>query len=148
MKSMPNYMYALVDLLTMYIERKVDHFTLQTYGGNYINGPYVQGLQEHDNMLLIEVTSNKFLEPQLSIEAQHKLRFLGWNLYVPDYLPNYARLINQQEKSPRQIAEIMVKPLHFVYGVDHTFRFEIAPRLDEAETLIQQIGLKVDAQRY
>ena len=141
MKSMPKYMYALVDLLTMYIERKVDHFTLQTYGGNYINGPYVQGLQEHDNMLLIEVTSNKFLEPQLSIEAQHKLRFLGWNLFVPDYLPNYARLINQQEKSPRQIAEIMVKPLHFVYGVDHTFGFEIGPHIEDAALLLKKVGV-------
>lgn len=138
-------MNILVDLLTMYIERRVDHFTLQTYGGKYINGPYVQALQEHDNMLLIEVASNKFLEPQLSIEAQHKLRFLGWNLYVPDYLPNYARLINQQEKSPSQIAEIMVKPLHFVYGVDHTFSFEIAPMMNEAITLIQSKGLKLDA---
>ena len=141
MKPMPNYMNILVEILTMYIERKVDHFTLQTYGGNYINGPYVQGLQEHDNMLLIEVTSNKFLEPQLSIEAQHKLRFLGWNLYVPDYLPNYTRLINQQEKSPRQIAEIMVKPLHFVYGVDHTFSFEIAPQMYDANVLIKELGL-------
>ena len=92
-------------------------------------------------MLLIEVTSNKFLEPQLSIEAQHKLRFLGWNLFVPDYLPNYARLINQQEKSPRQIAEIMVKPLHFVYGVDHTFSFEIAPQMYDAKVLIKELGL-------
>ena len=145
MQTMPKYMNILVDLLTMYIERRVDHFTLQTYGGKYINGPYVQALQEHDNMLLIEVASNKFLEPQLSIEAQHKLGFLGWNLYVPDYLPNYARLINQQEKSPSQIAEIMVKPLYFAYGVDHTFSFEIAPMMNEAITLIQSKGLKLDA---
>jgi hypothetical protein len=141
MQTMPKYMNILVDLLTMYIERRVDHFTLQTYGGKYINGPYVQALQEHDNMLLIEVASNKFLEPQLSIEAQHKLRFLGWNLYVPDYLPNYARLINQREKSPRQIAEIMVKPLYLVYGVDHTFSFEIAPQIYDAKVFIEELGL-------
>lgn len=142
MIAIPSNLNPLVELVALYLERKVDHFTLQCNGGNYTHGPYAQALQEHDNMVLIEVTSNKFLEPALSKESQQKLQFLGWNLYVPDYMPNYARLINQQEKSPMEIAEIMVKALHFVYGVDTTYEFEIGPKLQEAKELMDRLGFE------
>lgn len=142
MKAIPNELNLLVEILALYLERKIDHFTMQCYGGNYIHGPYVQALQEHDNMLLIEVTSNKYLVPQLSNESQHKLRFMGWNTYQEEYLPNYAKLIDQQKYSPRDIAEVMVRALHFVYGVDSTFEFEIGPTLDEAKKLMDRLGVE------
>ena len=83
MKAIPANLNPLIELLALYLERRVDHFTMQCNGGSYVHGPYVQALQEHDNMVLIEVTSNKFLEPKLSKESQQKLQFLGWNQYVP-----------------------------------------------------------------
>ena len=52
MQELPDYFDGIIEILTTYIEHKTDHFTLQTYGGDYINGPYVQALQEHDNILL------------------------------------------------------------------------------------------------
>ena len=141
MKELPAELDDLVTVIATYIEHKVDHFTLQTYGGGYIDGPYVQALQEHDNVLLIEASSNEFLDPQLDEPGQQTMLFLGWRFYPEKYLPNYAQFIDQSKLSPREIAEIMVKALHFAYGVDETYSFEIAPQLDAVRDLIKELGM-------
>ena len=141
MRELPVELDDLVTVLATYIEHKVDHFTLQTYGGGYIDGPYVQALQEHDNVLLIEASSNEFLDPQLDEPGQQTMLFLGWRFYPEKYLPNYAQFIDQSKSSPPEIAEIMVKALHFAYGVDETYSFEIAPQLDAVRDLIKELGM-------
>ena len=141
MRELPTELEDLVTVITTYIEHKVDHFTLQTYGGKYIDGPYVQALQEHDNVLLIEASSNEFLDPQLDEPGQQTMLFLGWRFFPEKYLPNYAQFIDQSKQSPREIAEIMVNALHFAYGVDETYTFEIAPHLDAAKSLIERLGI-------
>jgi hypothetical protein len=137
----PEYLNPLVSILTAYIDHKVDHFTLQTYGGQYVDGPYVQALREHDNFLLIEAASNDFLNPQLNTAGQQTMLFMGWRLFPERYLPNYAQFIDQSKKSPREIAEIMVMSLHFAYGIDETYTFEIGPKLDAAKKIISEWGL-------
>lgn len=141
MNKLPTELEDLVTVIATYIEHKVDHFTLQTYGGGYSDGPYVQALQEHDNILLIEASSNEFLEPQLDEPGQQTMLFLGWRFYPERYLPNYAQFIDQSKHSPREISEIMVKALHFAYGVDETYTFEIAPQIDAVRDLITELGI-------
>ena len=141
MRELPTKLEDLVTVIATYIEHKVDHFTLQTYGGGYIDGPYVQALQEHENILLIEASSNEFLDPQLDELGQQTMLFLGWRFFPEKYLPNYAQFIDQSKQSPREIAEIMVKALHFAYGVDETYTFEIAPQIDAARDLIKELGI-------
>ena len=141
MRNLPSELEALVKVIATYIEHRVDHFTLQTYGGEYIDGPYVQALQEHDNILLIEASSNEFLNPKLDESGQQKMLFLGWRFFPEKYLPNYAKFIDQSKSSPREIAEIMVKTLHFAYGVDETYGFEIGPKLDAAGDLMSELGI-------
>lgn len=140
MKELPEYFDDLISILTTYLEHRVDHFTLQTEGGDYVVGPYVQALQEHDNILLIEATSNRYLDPPLSESGQEVLSFLGWRFYPERYLPNYAQFIDQSQISPAEIALMMARALHFGYGVDDTYSFEIAPHLDAAKTLIEKLG--------
>ena len=135
-QKIPEYLNPLVSILTTYIERKVDHFTLQTYGGQYVDGPYVQALQEHDNILLIEAVSNEYLDPPMGESGQQTMLFLGWRFYPERYLPNYAQFIDQSKYSPREIAEIMVRALHFAYGMDETYTFELGPKLDAVKTLL------------
>jgi hypothetical protein len=141
MRRLPRELDDLVTVIATYIEHKVDHFTLQTYGGGYTDGPYVQALQEHDNVLLIEASSNEFLDPQLDEQGLQTMLFLGWRFYPEKYLPNYAQFIDQSKQSPREIAEIMVKALHFAYGVDETYTFEIAPQIDAVRDLIKELGI-------
>lgn len=141
MKEIPTNLNPLVELLTAYLEHRVDYFTLQTYGGNYIDGPYVQALQEHDNVLLIEASGDEYLDPPLDVANQQKMLFLGWRLHPEKYLPNYAQFIDQSKLSARQIAEIFVNTLHFAYGVDNTYLFEIAPRLDMAMSMIKNLEI-------
>ena len=141
MQELPDYFEGIIQVLTTYIEHKENHFTLQTYGGDYINGPYVQALQEHNNILLIEAVSNEFLEPPLGEPGQQAMLFMGWRFYPEHYLPNYAQFIDQSKYSPREIAIIMARPLHFAYGVDDTYTFEIAPHLDAAKSLIERLGI-------
>ena len=141
MRELPKELEDLVTVIATYIEHKVDHFTLQTYGGGYTDGPNVQALQEHDNVLLIEASSNEFLDPQLDEPGQQTMLFLGWRFYPEKYLPNYAQFIEQSKSSPREIAEIMVKALHFAYGVDETYSFEIAPQIDAVRELIKELGM-------
>ena len=141
MQELPDYFNDLVEVLKTYIEHKVDHFTLQTYGGDYINGPYVQALQEHDNILLVEAVSNEFLTPPLDEKGQQTMLFMGWRFFPERYLPNYAQFIDQSKLSPREIAVLMARALHFGYGVDDTYSFEIAPHLDAAKSLIEWLGI-------
>ena len=141
MQELPDYFDDIIQVLETYIAHKTDHFTLQTYGGNYIDGPYVQALQEHDNILLVEAISNEFLKPPLDEKGQQTMLFLGWRFFPEKYLPNYAQFIDQTQLSPREIAIKMAQALHFAYGVDETFSFEIAPKLDIAEKQISHIGL-------
>ena len=141
MRNLSSELEALVKVIATYIEQKVDHFTLQTYGGEYIDGPYVQALQEHDNILLIEASSNEFLNPKLDESGQQKMLLLGWRFFPEKYLPNYAQFIDQSKSSPREIAEIMVKTLHFAYGVEETYGFEIGPKLDAAGDLMSELGI-------
>ena len=141
MKELPDYFDDLVQVLETYIEHKADHFTLQTYGGDYINGPYVQALQEHDNVILIEAISNEFLKPPLGESGQQTMLFLGWRFYPEHYLPNYAQFIDQSKVSSREIAINLVQALHFAYGVDDTYSFEIATQLDAAKSLIERLGI-------
>ncbi len=136
MQELPDYFDGIIEILTTYIEHKTDHFTLQTYGGNYINGPYVQALQEDGNILLIEAVSNEFLVPELDEHGQQAMVFMGWRFFPERYLPNYAQFIDQSQLSPREIAIKMAQALHFAYGVDETYTFEIGPKLDAARTLL------------
>jgi hypothetical protein len=101
----------------------------------------VQALQEHDNVLLIEAISNEFLEPPLEEPGQQAMLFMGWRFYPERYLPNYAQFIDQSQLSPREIAIKMAQALHFAYGVDDTYSFEIAPHLDAAKSLIERLGI-------
>lgn len=141
MQELPDYFDGIIEILSSYIEQRVDHFTLQTYGGDYINGPYVQGLQEHDNILLIEAISNEFLVPKLSEHGQQTMVFMGWRFFPERYLPNYAQFIDQSLLAPREIAIKMAQALHFAYGVDDTYSFEIAPKLEIVEKQIDRLGL-------
>jgi len=141
MQELPEYLDGLIEVLTTYIEAKEDHFTLQTYGGEYIDGPYVQALQEHDGILLIEAVSNEFLDPPLAQPGQQAMLFMGWRFFPENYLPNYAQYIDQSKVYPRAIAIKLAQALHFAYGVDDTFSFEIAPLLDVAEKQITRMGL-------
>ena len=140
MEELPDYFDGIIEILTTYIEHKTDHFTLQTYGGNYINGPYVQALQEHDNILLIEAISNEFLVPELNEHGQQAMVFMGWRFFPERYLPNYAQFIHQSQLSPREIAIKMAQALHFAYGVDDTYAFEIAPPLAKTQSAIERSG--------
>ena len=81
MNQFPDFFDSIVDLMTGYIEAREDHWTLQTQGGHYIDGPYVQALLEHDNMILIEAVSNQFLRPELSEAGHTALLFMGWRFF-------------------------------------------------------------------
>ena len=140
MKQLPSYFEPLIDLLTEYVEKRVDHFTLQTYIEGAFEGPYVQALQEHENILLIEAVSNEYLLPPLEEAGHQTLLFMGWRFYPESYLPNYTQFINQSQVSPREIAMKLANALHFAYGVDQSYSFEIGPTLDGLESRYQQLG--------
>lgn len=130
MTKLPLYFEPLSDLLTQYIDRRVDYFTVQTHGGGYIEGPYVQALHEHDNYMLVEATSNEFLKPKLDNEGHQKMILMGWRFYPEKYLPNYAQFIDLSVANSPEIADLLLRTLHFVYGVDDTYSFEIGPKVE------------------
>lgn len=141
MKELPDYYLPIVDLLKSYIDQRPNHFTFQAQGGHYQVAPYVQALQEHDNMLLIEAVSNQFLKPDISPNGHSALIFMGWRFYPESYLPNYSQFIDQSKVSSEEIALKMAQALYFGYGVDDSFLFEIAPILEVAHTLAPTFDL-------
>jgi len=140
-KELPDYYLPIVDLLKCYIDQRPNHFTFQAQGGHYQVAPYVQALQEHDNMLLIEAVSNQFLKPDISPNGHSALIFMGWRFYPESYLPNYSQFIDQSKVSSEEIALKMAQALYFGYGVDDSFLFEIAPILEVAHTLAPTFDL-------
>lgn len=141
MKQVPSYFDSLINLLTEYIEKRVDYFTLQTYiEGTYV-GPYVQALQEHENILLIEAVSNKYLTPPLDQAGHQTLLFMGWRFFPESYLPNYTQFIDQAITSPEATALKLVQALHFAYGVDDRDMYEIGPMIEGHTVRYQRIGV-------
>jgi hypothetical protein len=90
--------------------------------------------------LLIEAISNEFLVPELSEHGQQAMVFMGWRFFPERYLPNYAQFIDQSQLAPREIAIKMAQALHFAYGVDDTYTFEIAPPLAKTQSAIERSG--------
>jgi len=140
MKHLPDYLNPVIKVLAMYIEQKVDYFTMQFTGGDYEFGPYVQALHEHGNILLIEAIGNEYLEPPLSEANQQTMLFLGWRFNAASYSPNYSQFIDLSKQSPVEIAIIMVNALYFVYGVDESYKFEIKPALESARLVIEHLN--------
>ena len=48
-------------------------------------------------------------------------------------------LLGEIESSTQEISKIMLKALHFAYGVDETYAFENGPKLDAVATLIHRL---------
>ena len=135
MKELPDYFKPVIDLISQYIEQRVDYWTLQTDGAHYQEcGPYVQALLEHNNMILIEAVSNEFLDPPLPSAGQQTLLFMGWRFFPGNHYPNYAQMVDLSSVSSKEIAICMVRALHFAYGVDDTFSYEISPHPKKALT--------------
>ena len=144
MKALPDYFYPIISLMASYIEAREDHWTFGTDGGQYTFGPYVQTLLEHDNMILIEAVSNKFLRPELSEAGHQTMLFMGWRFFPEDYHPNYTQILDLSEHSSCDIALKMVQALHFAYGVDDTFSCVMRPENEVSRQLGLSYGSLLD----
>jgi hypothetical protein len=79
--------------------------------------------------------------PPLEEAGHQTLLFMGWRFYPESYLPNYTQFIDQTITTPRAIAMKLVQALHFAYGVDQNYSFEIGPTLDGLKSNYQQLGV-------
>ena len=141
MKELPEYFNSLIDLISTYIDQRVDHWTLQTEGAHYKDcGPYVQALLEHDNLILIEAVSNQFLNPPLPESGHQTLLFMGWRFFPGAHYPNYAQMIDLGKVSAKEIAIRMVRALHFAYGVDDTFAYRMSPWIEPTTQRLKEVG--------
>ena len=48
-------------------------------------------------------------------------------------------LPGETASTPKETSKLMLKALHFAYGVDETYAFEIGPKLDAVATLIHRL---------
>jgi hypothetical protein len=141
MKELPEYFNPVIDLIASYIERRVDHWTLEAKNDMYVDcGPYVQALLEHDNMILIEAVSNQFLNPPLPVSGHQTLLFMGWRFFPGAHYPNYAQMIDLGTVPAKEIAIRMVRALHFAYGVDDTFAYQMSPWIEPSIQKIKEVG--------
>ena len=131
MNRLPDYFKHLKQILMIYIDQKVDHWTLQTEGGDYEIPPYVQGLIEFDGSIHLEATSNEFLEPPLDEKASQAIRFLGWQLGGETGLPNYWLSRPVTINTSNELAELLCRTLYEIYGVDDSFTFTMSPHPKE-----------------
>ena len=101
-------------------------WTVQTESKDWDFGPYIQA-QYVDGEIIAEITGNKFLQPALSINGEHRLIFLGWKKPSGYDYPNWYKVIPHTVEGHEQIANLWVKSLLEVYGMDEGWRFEVAP---------------------
>ena len=141
MKELPEYFNPVIDLIASYIEQRVDHWTLEAKNDKYLDcGPYVQALLEHDNMILIEAVSNEFLDPPLPVAGHQTLLFMGWRFFPGAHYPNYAQMIDLGVVPAKEIAIRMVRALHFAYGVDDTFAYQMSPWIEPTNRDLKIVG--------
>lgn len=122
-EQLPEFWKPVIQVMTDLLDQGVDPWFLQTEGDPYLEGPYVQALKEHGNMILLEATSSLYLVPPLN-QAQHEtMLFLGWRHFPEEMYPNYSQILDRSLISSKAIAELLAKTLHFAYGVTETFEF-------------------------
>jgi len=109
-----------------FIESSNDLLIVQTNSSLYQScHPYLQICYEDDGAMTIEAVSNKFLRPELSIDAQNTMLELGWELSDEPALPNYFRFLHKEEADPKIVAELFTKTLRSAYGITPEDSIEI-----------------------
>lgn len=109
-----------------FIESSNDLLIVQTNSSRYEScHPYLQICYEDDGAMTIEAVSNKFLRPELSIDAQNTMLELGWELSDEPTLPNYFRFLHKEEADPKIVAELFTKTLRCAYGITPQDSIEI-----------------------
>ncbi len=112
--------------LSTFIESSNDLLIVQTNSSLYETcHPYLQICYEDDGAITIEAVSNKFLRPELSIDAQNTMLELGWELSDESALPNYFRFLHKEEAGPKIVAELFTKTLRCAYGITPQDSIEI-----------------------
>jgi len=129
MNKLPDYWDGVIERLIGAINGHDDLFVLQTYHDKYLHGPYVQGIREYGNMLSIEATSNRFLEPPIGEHGREVMLFLGWSPPNDSDSPNYSQLLSRTEWTSFEVAALLAQSLHFAYGLDEDTHFELATKM-------------------
>lgn len=101
-------------------------WTVQTQSKDWDFGPYIQA-QYVDDEIIAEITSNQFLQPQMSIHGEHRMQFLGWKKPSGYEYPNWYKVVPNTIDGHEEIANLWLKTLLEVYGMDEKWRFEVAP---------------------
>lgn len=116
----------LVQALATVVTLVTDYFQLDAHTPEHPEGIYVQGRLEEDGSLLLEVPSNEFFRPPLSLAQERHLSELGWESPEPD-LPNFWRHISPDRIVPGEVAGFILRTLVEVYGVTDESEFTLTP---------------------
>lgn len=121
----PKKWQPLVAALEFTVRFATKAWTVQTESTTWEFGPYVQ-VQYVDDEVHAEITSNTYMRPKLSSEQEWMLHFLGWETYEDDMLeeyPNWTKIVPNTIDGHREVAELWVRSLIYIYGMDEKWRF-------------------------
>lgn len=104
----------LAEVFVLMIESNADDWVITTTSDTWDDGPYVQLGYEGD-MILAEMTSNRFLRPIMHEDDETLLRDIGWNEPEGDKLPNWFIWLPNSPESARQIADMWIRGLREAY---------------------------------
>lgn len=117
----------ITNLFTKVISKADDLLIIQTHSDRYETcHPYLQICYEDDRAMTIEAVSNKFLRPQLSIDAQNTMLELGWELSDEPNFPNYLKFLHKEDACPNYVAQLFSRTLRCAYGVTAADMIEIS----------------------
>lgn len=117
----------ITNLFAKVISKADDLLIIQTYSDRYEScHPYLQICFEDDRAMTIEAVSNKFLRPQLSVDAQNTMLELGWELSDEANCPNYFKFLHKEDASPDYVAQLFTMTLRCVYGIGTDDTIEIS----------------------
>lgn len=116
----------LVRALEQTLDVMDEAWSVQTHSGRWKSGPYVQACYKAGEFM-IEITSNRFLEPALGEAGVEQLKVLGWSLPAAGDFPNWYRVLTLESSFMQFAANLWVDSLEQCYLMDSTWEFQIMP---------------------
>jgi hypothetical protein len=118
--------HPLVVALEFTARNSKNSWTVQTHSRKWEFGPYLKAQYVGDR-IYAEITSNNFLLPGLSPDAEGRLQFLGW--HKPSGLdhPNWFIVVPHTVQGHETLANLWIRSLFEVYGLDPHWRFTVKP---------------------
>jgi hypothetical protein len=108
--------------LEFLIRNSKSHWTVDTISSDYEVGPYIQARYD-GGTIYAEITSNKYLRPQIDAFLHPFMWELGWLSPLNVSFPNFNFITEYTIDGHEKLARVCIRTLVEVYGMKQDWEF-------------------------